>query len=1402
MQEIIKFISAFDITRATDSNINAWFLSCIMQYLPQDVLLVFPAFYDFSYVNGTKKIRLERSDDDAYSILFDISMKDCIIEHLATGVGITESYCESGLGSSYLDAWIKPGNPNEVEFSIKQFTSRDEVNESDAIVSFDNIAPLDERPQMVQVRYKELLNLTKGVALPSRKGLGIICKDEHNPFEKDERFKEGLLAHHCLLQSNRHLYYFFPNNIKVNSDQGEINKGNGGLFIVAQKALREVDITRLFIATFLLASKVAVQIQRRKVKEASVRSAIGSIMSRNGSHNIGSHVLAALSHNVGTMPDDRVLYQYIQHRMDYIATVTTDFPTWTLSTKMVGGLIKGFLEQRHLLEYISKSEGLHAFRFQDQNNTGNDWYKQKDTIQIHVKRTGYGVPDSESICFIEYPEDFPQTEVEQKQNEVEQKKQGDKDLGQLQEDPRLRLVSQAREHLKFDLDVAIPGGVVGQHAFYTILENVIRNAAKHGWATESPNGNKQSEEKRPNDLKIWVDFSLDPDSRNVTVVIHDNISNVFKKPRFEGEDELSEAQQKKAWGVCESYQDALIDPLTIDEVRALSEFLCGKSNSLPERYQRLYLDLKKDDVWKSITEFLVGVAPDDTDIELGNRLWMPLHHLQQVKLARSFIDDNGDLRRENWGLAEMKISAGYLQMCSLAEIGGIDDLVDKKDLNGRANGAIITPLTVKDGKVFRLGYTFKIRCPREICFVIRESEIPEDDRAVLMKNDTQKLFVELQRRGVYVVIVDDTIEGVKPDEEYKSVFQIGNKLLSWDYRYVVVPSLPDAHDPCVPFRVLTRDPFGKEGFADIFPTFADYNIYLRRLVNLINSSIDADGQNFSVDLKRAVYETWRRYWKDVRRADLPEVAMSLNVFPADSGGKSRNNGAERCLISDADVWQLVLDEMFRSYVRRIVQKELDSDYDDSVVKAYMVVLAILKKKGANGFDDRQPRVSMMGQLTSWFDDEFRNVSLGQRCDWFKGHKRELDTFLESCENADAKVKKFDSEDFDFASQENQNDIFDLQDDIKSWIDRCHKDETGMMQISVPTIDSGAEEYAGIRMAMLELADVFEYVNVLVRKYEERIMTLPESFKPESGARRTVGVQSSFVQEAANAIGMKLVLPGLCSTKVEMNEKTINYVRHFIPAAFDVESMEYAEPLSGTQSYLNALGSLVAINGMASGIKDERAKAQSSLVWMYENALSRILIVDERTADFVMKHTNVSEIFAQMGIWVFDHNSWKKQERRGEAIDAETQNSASNSDAGSKDDKNASSLLELKKKSLLKDNELHLSSALLKAVLEKSPSEIGDFVERFDVLIIHQGLIDKWFPAVARNVTRMEGFLNNLKTLFPYVVITTGRGTPANTPETARIIPFSVIEKTLFRSSPEKLVLMEAVMNVLPRGGAK
>ena len=272
---------------------------------------------------------------------------------------------------------------------------------------------------------------------------------------------------------------------------------------------------------------------RNSFSEQATRTAIGSIMSRNGSHNIGSHVLSALSHNVGTMPDDRVLYQYIQHRMDYIATATTEFPQWTTPTMFVAGLMKNFYAQKHLLDYISRSEGLRAYKFQERNLDDAARMNQHGTIRVFLRR------------FYKLSE-YKQDELPQEHRYLTHDLHGqawsiyyffgEKDKmfrRKFSDDKRTQYeVSESGGTAKFldygerftpdwsqDVRIAIPGGIVGQHAFYTIIENVIRNAAKHGWAAKENLSEK--------DLEVYIDFRDNKSKGEVVFTIGDNVSDVF-----------------------------------------------------------------------------------------------------------------------------------------------------------------------------------------------------------------------------------------------------------------------------------------------------------------------------------------------------------------------------------------------------------------------------------------------------------------------------------------------------------------------------------------------------------------------------------------------------------------------------------------------------------------------------------------------------------------------------------------------------------------------------------------------------------------------------------------------------------------------------------------------------------
>ena len=186
-------------------------------------------------------------------------------------------------------------------------------------------------------------------------------------------------------------------------------------------------------------------------RESTYKYALSSIMTRNMSHNIGSHVYMHLTDpkegtfsavedggpyfglvgNTGDVKTDHLhqiayLNSYIRNRMDFISDVSSRRPSSLSTWNIRGDLMKAFDRTRLLLNHISGLEAQFRYKIDVQNN-----------VAKVVERNYEGKPA--------------------------------KDL----EKARLRV-------LHSDLEVAIPNNIIGWHALYNIIENVIRNVAKHG----------------------------------------------------------------------------------------------------------------------------------------------------------------------------------------------------------------------------------------------------------------------------------------------------------------------------------------------------------------------------------------------------------------------------------------------------------------------------------------------------------------------------------------------------------------------------------------------------------------------------------------------------------------------------------------------------------------------------------------------------------------------------------------------------------------------------------------------------------------------------------------------------------------------------------------------------------
>lgn len=167
-----------------------------------------------------------------------------------------------------------------------------------------------------------------------------------------------------------------------------------------------------------------------KILKESLRAGVAAIISRNMSHNIGSHVLANLVQEGWNTDDMKKFLKYMQQRMDFVAHVSTSSPSWCLGSSFED-LIKGFADNPCLLNNIAK-------------------FQQLELQHIEIE-------------FRIWKNEVPQTSIGSK---VWRWKGG-----------KWKVIQEGNV---VSLNVDIAHGNVGMHAFYSILENLLRNSARYG----------------------------------------------------------------------------------------------------------------------------------------------------------------------------------------------------------------------------------------------------------------------------------------------------------------------------------------------------------------------------------------------------------------------------------------------------------------------------------------------------------------------------------------------------------------------------------------------------------------------------------------------------------------------------------------------------------------------------------------------------------------------------------------------------------------------------------------------------------------------------------------------------------------------------------------------------------
>lgn len=429
--------------------------------------------------------------------------------------------------------------------------------------------------------------------------------------------------------------------------------------------------TDLLDLLFLLKARNLYDQNVQRLK-ASVKSAKAAIMSRNMSHNLGSHVMAYLKQHLYSVQDmikDNVLDQilspsdtdilskilspkmsieslqteinnwllriknkvqknggdnvqeialpflvglgkfisYLQERQDFIATIATDYNPYFSSVNfkdfIYDELNPDLRYERHkdrsgmrpdniLLGNIAKSEGLARV-------TGPTKDKEGAMSDIVLK---YGSFDGHPA-------------VKDSQEE--------KDLDAMRK-----------------IDVSLPGGVVGRQAVFSIIENVIRNAAKHGkWG-----GGKSH-------LELTIQYYNHPNKFKLA-----NVKTPTEKPlqHYEYDRECGRWIVKKelnTYAFLNKYYSAASD---IDEVAVFTI----TDNMWFETVVSHKDFVKYRDKYKGKENSRIRIPLIDAMKQRSQAL--NLTGLQRAILQR-YVDNDGRMINENKGIKEMRISAAWLR---------------------------------------------------------------------------------------------------------------------------------------------------------------------------------------------------------------------------------------------------------------------------------------------------------------------------------------------------------------------------------------------------------------------------------------------------------------------------------------------------------------------------------------------------------------------------------------------------------------------------------------------------------------------------------------------------------------------------------------------------------------------
>lgn len=400
---------------------------------------------------------------------------------------------------------------NEVEISTTKSTHEFIV---DIKFKFDKVCKIIQCVKNDET--EELLNFVKEFGYLLKKEICI-----HYNTNKLSRAIIASLPYFNLHNDNKNTetIVFILSNVITDKQQFS---GLGGMFLLIDKQCLSDILLNIFCNIGdTMAIRFVQYYQKKILKSESLKSAVSAIMTRNMSHNLGSHYLHYTKTQLENLakkggefgPDIRgaaKVMEYMQGRMDYLATLVSGdrFPYGCVNFKsqIYDVLTVDDFSKRH---YDNKTEVKtgelnrirRVLKDAEKKNFGNEALENclPDLSQLFSKaitNDAYNRTTNFLLTNLILSENFTRPNI------LEDTIEEDKGLKRInlqvlfkdklftgssiidivkQEDDIKRKLSE--------INIAMPGGVMSCHAFFNIIENFIRNSAKYLQSDFSENNN-------------------------------------------------------------------------------------------------------------------------------------------------------------------------------------------------------------------------------------------------------------------------------------------------------------------------------------------------------------------------------------------------------------------------------------------------------------------------------------------------------------------------------------------------------------------------------------------------------------------------------------------------------------------------------------------------------------------------------------------------------------------------------------------------------------------------------------------------------------------------------------------------------------------------------------------------